>query len=128
MNQKTEVVDTSTVSDTPDKDARTWAMVCHLIAFSGYIIPFGNLLGPLVVWVIKKDEHPFIDDQGKEAVNFQLTMTIAYITSIILIFVLIGFLLLAILCIYSIVMVIIASIKSYEGESYRYPLTIRFFN
>ena len=118
---------TETTEGIPDKDARTWAMICHLIAFSGYVVPFGNLLGPLIVWAIKKDEHPFINDQGKEAINFQLTITIVIIVSLILTLLLIGFLLLAIVCVYSIVMIVIAAIKANEGETYRYPYTIRFF-
>ena len=117
-----------TKEELPDKDARTWAMICHLIAFSGYVVPFGNLLGPLIVWAIKKDEHPFINDQGKEAINFQLTMTIAVIISIILMFILIGFLLIAVVCVYSIIMIVIAAMKANDGELYRYPITIRFFN
>lgn len=111
----------------PDKDARTWAMICHLIAFSGFVVPFGNLLGPLIVWAIKKDEHQFIDDQGKEAINFQLTLTIAFAISIVFIFIFIGILLIPVLCVYSIIMIIIAAMKANEGERYRYPCTIRFF-
>ena len=111
----------------PDKDARTWAMVCHLTALSGFVVPFGNLLGPLIVWAIKRDEHPFIDDQGKEAINFQLTLTIAFAISFILIFIFIGFPLIVILLIYNIIMIVIAAIKANEGGRYRYPCTIHFF-
>jgi uncharacterized Tic20 family protein len=57
-------------TDNPDKDARLWGMFCHLIAFSGYVVPFGSVLGPLIIWLIKKDEMPFVDDQGKESLNF----------------------------------------------------------
>jgi len=110
----------------PDKDERLWGMLCHLIAFSGYVIPFGNVLGPLVIWLIKKDEMPFVNDQGKESLNFQLTMFIAVIVSAILMFVVIGFLLLGVLIIYQIIVVIMASIKANEGVRYRYPYTIRF--
>jgi uncharacterized protein len=111
----------------PDKDARNWAMICHLAALAGYLVPFGNVLGPLIIWAIKKDDSPFIDDQGKEALNFQLTMTLGFIASFILMFVLIGFVLIAVLCIYMLIMVIIASIKANEGIYYRYPYTFRFF-
>ncbi len=55
-----------------EKDARTWAMLCHIGAFAGYIIPFGHIIAPLVIWLIKKDESPFVDDQGKESLNFQI--------------------------------------------------------
>ncbi|MBI2993907.1 MAG: DUF4870 domain-containing protein [Gammaproteobacteria bacterium] len=113
----------------PDKNARTWAMICHLAALSGFAVPvflFGFLLGPLVVWAIKRDDSPFIDDQGKEVMNFQLTMMIAFFFSFMLMFILVGFLLVAILCLYEFVMILIAAIKANEGVQYRYPLTIRF--
>ena len=114
------------ILETPNKDERMWGMFCHLIAFSGYVIPFGSVLGPLIIWLIKKDEMPFVDDQGKESLNFQLTMMIAMIVSLVLMFVFIGFLLLGVLIIYQIVVIIIASIKANDGVKYRYPYTIRF--
>lgn len=120
MSEELEAVDTIS------KDERMWGMLCHLLAFSGYLIPLGSILGPLVVWLIKKDEMPFVDDQGKESLNFQITMLIAMIVSIILIFVLIGFVLLGVLIIYQIVVIIMASIKANDGVMYRYPYTIRF--
>ena len=114
------------VAEMPGKDERLWGMLCHLLSFSGYLIPFGSILGPLIIWLIKKDEMAFVNDQGKEALNFQLTMLIAIIISVILCFVLIGFLLLGAVLIFQIVVVIIASIKANEGIKYRYPYTIRF--
>ena len=84
------------------------------------------MLGPLIIWLIKKDEMPFVNDQGKESLNFQLTMLIAVIVSAILMLVFIGFLLLGVLIIYQIIVVIMASIKANEGVRYRYPYTIRF--
>ena len=121
-----EEIDSST--DTPDKEACTWGMLCHLLALCGFVIPFGNIIGPVIVWAIKKDTSEFIDDQGKESLNFQLTLTIACAVSAVLIFVAIGLLLLPVVAIYGLVMIIIASIKANEGERYRYPLNIRFFN
>ena len=120
MNEEAENNDNSV-----DKDARTWALICHLSALAGYVIPFGNILGPLVVWMVKKDSHAFVDEQGKEAVNFQITVTLAVVVSVILIFVLIGFFLLAIVAVYALVMMIIAAMKVNEGENYRYPYTLR---
>lgn len=119
--------DITVVTTVPGKDARNWGMICHLAALSGYIVPFGNVFGPLIVWAIKKDDDPFIDDQGKEAINFQLTMTLCFLVSIILAFVIIGFLLLGILSVFVLIMIIIASIKANDGVYYRYPLAIRFF-
>ena len=112
--------------DVPDKDERLWGMLCHLLSFSGYLIPFGSVVGPLVIWLIKKDEMAFVNDQGKESLNFQLTMLIAVIVSVILMLVFVGFILLGALIIYQIVVVIMASIKANEGVRYRYPYTIRF--
>jgi len=108
-----------------DKQERNWAMFCHLAALSGYLVPFGFIIGPLVVWLIKKEEYPLVDDQGKEAINFQITMTICFIVSVILVFVLIGILLLPALAIFNIIMIIVATIKANNGERYRYPFAIR---
>ncbi len=114
------------VQDQPiSKDARTFGMLCHLIAFSGFIIPFGNIIGPLIIWLIKKDEFEFVDDQGKESLNFQISVIIYAIISAILIIVVIGIFLLVALGIFVIVMIIIATIRANEGQRYRYPLTIR---
>ena len=113
------------MSEVPSKEECTWGMLCHLTAFSGFLIPFGNVIGPLIIWLIKKDQMPFVDDQGKESLNFQITMLIAYIISGILMLVLIGFLLIVVVGIFDIVMLIIASIKASEGVQYRYPYTIR---
>ncbi len=121
MNQEVESSENS-----PDKDARNWAMICHLSALSGYFIPLGNLLGPLIIWAIKKDEFTFVDQQGKEAINFQLSMTIAYLVSCVLIILVIGIFLLGILAVYALVMIIIASIKTNDGLDFRYPYVIRF--
>ena len=100
-------------------------MLCHLSALSGFIIPFGSLIGPLVVWQIKKNQYPIVDDQGKEALNFQITITLAAIVSAILIVVLIGIALLIAVGIASLVFTIIAAIKANNGETYRYPFCLR---
>lgn len=109
----------------PDKSARQWAMICHFAAALGFICPFGNLIGPLIIWQMKKDQHAFIDEQGKEALNFQLTVSIAAIVCILLMLVLIGFLLMSLLCIGTLVLTIIAGIKAGEGRPYRYPFCWR---
>ena len=114
---------------TPEnRDERMWAMFCHLSGLAGFIFPFGNIIAPLVIWLIKKEEYPLVNDQGKESINFQISMTIYIIASIILIFLVIGIPLLIILGIFSLIVVIIAAIKANEGEKYRYPLTIRFLD
>src|SRR5688572_10608492 len=60
---------------TPTPDDRTWGMLAHLAALAGFIVPVvGNIVGPLIVWLTKKEQQPFVDDQGKESLNFQITM------------------------------------------------------
>jgi hypothetical protein len=59
-----------------NSEERNWAMTCHLASFAGYVLPLGNIIGPLVAWLMKRDEFPLVDDQGKEALNFQISMTI----------------------------------------------------
>lgn len=108
------------------RNEKNYAMFCHLVAFSTFIIPFGSIIGPLVMWLIKKEESEFINYHGKESLNFQISIAIYAIISGILALVLIGILFLIALGIIWIVFVIIASVKTSEGEEYRYPLTIRF--
>lgn len=107
------------------KDSLNMGMLCHLLAFSGIIVPFGTILGPLVMWLVKKDADPYVDQQGKESVNFQISMMIYTIASIILIFVFIGAILLPLLIIANIVLTIIGTVKASKGEPWQYPLTIR---
>lgn len=109
----------------PSAEERQWAMFAHLAALLGFIVPLGNVIGPLIVWLVKKDTMPFVDDQGKESLNFQITILIAAIVSGILIVVLIGFLLLMLVGLFALVFTIIGAIKANEGTSYRYPFTIR---
>ncbi len=102
-------------------------MFCHLGALIGLLgNGVGFLVVPLIVWLIKKEDHPFIDEQGKEAVNFQITMFLALFAGALLALVLVGFVILFGTMILMIVLPIVASIKASNGESYRYPLTIRF--
>ncbi len=110
----------------PEKEERTWGMLCHLLALSTFIIPLGSIIGPLIVWLIKRNEMPFVDDQGKESLNFQLTLFLMFCISLILMLVFIGIFLAIFLAIYMVIMVIVASIRANEGVMYRYPYTIRF--
>ena len=109
----------------PSAEERQWAMFAHLSALVGVIIPLGSIIGPLVVWLIKKDTMPFVNDQGKEALNFNITVAIAAIVGWILCFILIGFLVLAVVFVGWLVLAIIGTIKANEGTAYRYPFTLR---
>lgn len=110
----------------PSSDERAWAMACHLSALAGFVIPLGNVFGPLIIWLIKRESLPLVDDQGKEALNFQLSATIYAAVSLVLIVVAIGFFLLVAVAIFDLVLVIIAAVRANNGEQYRYPLCFRF--
>jgi len=105
---------------------RNWAMFCHLSTFSSVIIPFGGIIGPLICWSSKRHESSFVDFNGKEALNFQLSMLLYLLVCIPLIFIVIGIVLMIGLFILELVCVIIASVKAARGEDYRYPLSIPF--
>ncbi len=108
------------------KDEQNWAMFCHLAALSGFVIPFGNVIGPLILWLIKKDTMPLVDQHGKEAVNFQITVTIAMLISFVLMFVLIGIVLVFAVGVAALIMTIMATVKVSNGEfDYRYPFALR---
>ena len=117
------------VSEEVNKDARMWAMFCHLAGLAGFIIPviLSGIIAPLIIWQIKKDDDPFIDVNGKEALNFQISIGIYALVSIVLIPVFcIGAFLLPAVGIFNLVFMLIAAVKSNNGFHYRYPLCIRF--
>jgi uncharacterized Tic20 family protein len=114
------------------ESARQWAMLAHLSAFAGLIIGF-SFLGPLVVYLIKKDEDAFVADQAREALNFNLSallyFAVAGILTFVLIFVIIGLLFIPLILAMAVgwvVLVIVAAVAANRGQAYRYPLTIRF--
>ena len=110
----------------PSKNEQTMGMLCHLTALAGYMIPFGNIAGPLIIWMIKREEMPFVEIEGKESLNFQISMFIYHLVAAMLCFLLIGFLLLPVVVVANVIFVILASIESASGKSYRYPFSIRF--
>jgi uncharacterized Tic20 family protein len=108
------------------KDEQNWAMICHLSALAGFVIPFGNIIGPLVAWQMKKDTMPLADLHGKESLNFQITVTLAVLVCLPLMLILIGIPLLFIVGIGSLVLTIMAGIKVSNGElGYKYPFALR---
>lgn len=100
-------------------DDKNMAMLCHLLAI------FTSFIGPLVIWLIKKDESPFVNEQGKEALNFQITVIIAMCVSGLLTFVCIGALLIPVVGVVDLVFCIMATVKTSRGETYRYPVSLR---
>jgi len=114
------------MSDSAEHQVRRWGMLCHLSGLLLFVgIPFGHLLGPLVVWLLKKNEFPFVDEQGKEAMNFQVSMSIYLILPGLLSFVLVGIPFVLFLLVADFVLVVVAAVKISNGESYRYPCTLR---
>lgn len=106
--------------------ANTWNMLCHLSALCGFIgVPFGHIVGPLILWLIKKEEYSSVDAHGKESLNFQISMTIYASVALVLCFIAIGVPLLVIIALADFVLVIIATVKVNNGESYRYPCNLR---
>jgi uncharacterized Tic20 family protein len=105
---------------------RLWAMACHLSALLGYCVPLGNIIAPLVIWLAKRDQSLYINEQGKEALNFQITMTIAFCVALVLMIVVIGIFLLPIIALINLVLIIVAAISTYKGQPFRYPFCLRF--
>ena len=115
-------------------DPVTMSTLCHLSTFASFIIPLGNIIGPLVVWLLRKDALPSVDKHGKAALNFNISITIyaaiGIAISVALMLVLIGFLLVFVviagLFIWWLVATVMAAVKAGNGEFWEYPLTIRF--
>jgi uncharacterized Tic20 family protein len=120
------------VAPTTAQQSRQWALFAHLSAFAGLLIAL-NFLGPLIIYLVKKNEDPFVADHAREALNFNLSVFIYLlgggILAVVLTLILIGVLLFPVLfaiAIGWIVLTIVAAVKANGGERYRYPLTIRF--
>jgi uncharacterized Tic20 family protein len=108
-----------------------WNMLCHLSALAGFVIPFGNIVGPLIIWQIKKNEFPSVESHGKASLNFQITVTLAAVVSGVVAFVLsffcVGYLLFPLVMLIGLaglIFAIIAGIKANNGEDYRYPWSL----
>jgi uncharacterized Tic20 family protein len=118
-------------------DERHWAMMAHLSALLGYLLTSGwagsagGFLGPLIVWSMKKDTMPFVDQQGKEALNFSISICLAFAILFAFVISTLGFGLFIVwpafiaVGLYALIFTIIASIKAYEGVAYRYPIVLR---
>jgi uncharacterized Tic20 family protein len=137
MNESDPHAATTPAATAPSADERQWAMFAHLSSLlgglltSGWAASAGFFIGPLVIWLIKKETMPFVDDQGKEALNFSITVSIAFVALMIMTIMTLGIgalltipLMLAV-GITSLIFVIIAAIKSHEGVRYRYPVSLR---
>lgn len=117
----------ASAANTPAGD-KTMAMLCHLLSFCLFILPaFGNIIGPLILWLVKREQDPFVDETGKEVLNFQISVTIYGLICFLLVFAFgLGVILGMILSVAMVVYTIIGAVKASEGVLYRYPCTIRF--
>lgn len=102
-----------------------WGVFAHLSALIGLLIPFGNILAPWLIWLIKGKESAYIEAQAKEALNFQITLLLAFLLCFLLSFVLIGLFLLVLVGIAGLVFVLIATVAASKGQVYRYPFSLR---
>lgn len=113
-------------SAAPTENERTWGMLAHLSALAGLVIPLiGNVVGPLVVSIARSDQSPFVAAHAKEALNFNILVTLAALVCTVLMLVFIGFLLGSALFIAWLVMTLVAAIRASEGAAYRYPISLR---
>jgi uncharacterized protein len=109
------------------QEDRNWGMIAHLAALAAFIVPFfGGVLGPLIVYLVKKDTSAFGADSAKEALNFNITVIIGYCVTGLLVIVWIGIPLMFALWIAWLILTIVAAVRASEGVAYRYPATIRF--
>jgi uncharacterized Tic20 family protein len=111
----------------PSRDERHWAMLAHLSAMLMYVTVVGGFVAPLVIWLMKRDDMPFVRDQGLETLNFQITILLALTAGGILMWVAIGFVLVPMTLLFHFVVTIIASVRAADGIAYRYPLCWRVF-
>lgn len=122
-------VKTPAISRSPEADSegtRLWLMLCHLSALLGYVFPFGHVLGPLAVWMFRRDRVPGVEAAGRESLNFQLTVTMMGLIGVMLSVVFIGLVLLFLVVVFHFCMTLYASIRVQRGGEFSYPLTVRF--
>lgn len=105
---------------------RLWAVGCHLSALLGYVLPFGHLIGPSAIWFTKRGISPEIDRAGRDALNFQLSVTLYVLVGLFLSFFLIGLVVLFLVIVFHFTMVLVAALRAQRGVAVNYPLTMRF--
>jgi uncharacterized Tic20 family protein len=108
-----------------DQEVRNTAVAAHLSTLAGLVVPFGSVIGPLAVWLTRRDRDPFIDDTGREALNFGISIAIYGLVALIGTLLLVGIPLLILGTIAWVVLASLAAVKASQGQAYRYPLTLR---
>jgi uncharacterized Tic20 family protein len=129
QNPFTEPVPTTSAQDgncaPANKDDNTLGLVCHLLALTGLLVPFGSILGPLILWLVKRGDSPYLDSVGKEVVNFNISWAVYMVVAAFSILALVGFLLLPLVALAWLILVVLGAINASNGKFHRYPLTIR---
>jgi uncharacterized Tic20 family protein len=129
QNPFTEPVSTPSTADgnpaPAAKDDNLLGVVCHLLRLAGFAVPLGNILGPLILWLVKRNDSPYLDAVGKEVVNFNISWSIYMLVAAFSILALVGLLLLPLVALAWLVLVIVGAINASSGKFHRYPLTIR---
>jgi len=141
-----DIIDEQTGMKTPTVQEKNSALFAHLASFGSLIFPFGNIIGPMIVWLIKKDQSAFVDEHGKESLNFQITYTIILLILVglgagfaissgfrgfeggIALSIIFFLILIIFYALMALVFVIIAAVKASKGEMFRYPMSIRFIS
>ena len=126
MSSDPDPADTTTDASEVDDEERTWGILAHAGGFAGLAVPFGNVLAPLVVWLTKKDESRFVDENGKRALNFQLTWSVVLLVTALSVLVGVGVVLFPLAILAWLILTVLGTVKASEGEVYDYPLTIHF--
>jgi len=115
----------TTETGTADQEIRNTAVAAHLSTFAGLVVPFGSVIGPLAVWLTRRDRDPFIDQAGREALNFGISIAIYGMVALVAALMLVGIPLLMVGVIAWVVLASLAAVKASQGQTYRYPLTLR---
>lgn len=112
----------------PSTESKQWAMALHLSQFAGYVIPLAGFAAPIIIWRIKRDEMPELDEHGRNVCNWMISEIIYAVVSLLLVFVLIGIPMLWVLGALAVIFPIIGAIKASDGNTWAYPGAIRFFD
>jgi uncharacterized protein len=115
----------ATETGAADQEVRNTAVAAHLSTFAGLVVPFGSVIGPLAVWLTRRDRDPFIDQAGREALNFGISIAVYGLVALVAALMLVGIPLLIVGVIAWVVLASLAAVKASQGQAYRYPLTMR---
>ena len=111
------------------KNTLNWGMLCHLAGLTTYLgIPFGNIVAPLIIWLVKKDADSAVMSEGRESINFNISFTIYGLLAGLACYMLIGFVLLPVVLVVHIVLIVRAVLRANKGEPVHYPFTLRIIN